>query len=69
MLLLKKDHLIALLTLFILAASAFVMRTENYLNAPLRTIDEVTYYHLAKNLLGNFPQYHTQEFVESLEKL
>ncbi|MCR4336825.1 MAG: glycosyltransferase family 39 protein, partial [Candidatus Omnitrophica bacterium] len=26
-------------------------------------------YHLAKNLLGTFPQYHTQEFVESLEKL
>jgi len=54
------------IVLGLLVASAFFIRIENFKNTPARSIDEIVYMRMGKQLKGDITQYNTIPYGKEL---
>ncbi|MCA9399686.1 MAG: glycosyltransferase family 39 protein, partial [Candidatus Omnitrophica bacterium] len=55
-----------MILLGLLTASAFFLRLDNFKNSPARSIDEVVYYRMAKQIRADINSYNTIPYAEEL---
>ena len=57
------NKLITFIILIVLTISAFFIRLDNFKKSRGRTIDEIVYYCLGRQLKYDFPEYHSKEYA------